>query len=508
MTDSFFDAVLRNTAPEEERRLPWHDDPVAFATEAVAWPKGERLAPYQAEVLRAIVEDRRVAVRSLRGAGKSTTAALAILWLAVTRDAVCDWKCLTTAGSWRQLEKFLWVEVATWARRLRFDVIGRAPFDKKQLFTTMLRLDRGQAFGAASDDPRLLEGLHSPSTLVVIDESKAVSASVFDSIEGSLSGHGESFVLAISTPGPPTGRFWEICTKKPGLGDWRTIKVGLEEAIAAGRVSREWAEQRRLQWGASSAPFLNHVLGEFAASDEDGVVPYPWVELAIERWQKWNDDGRPSDEDTGVVVGVDVGRGGDKSVLAVRRGDMVQTIERHTVADVMAVTGHVVAKLGDGGTAVVDSIGIGAGAVDRLREQGHNVIPFNAAAKTNAKDKSGEMSFLNLRSEAWWRLRESLDPANNPTLCLPPDDELVGDLTAPRWRMNSSGKVQIESKDEIRKRLGRSPDAGDAVVMSLGPSARLRGRRMLAYPDRGFITQRMRPANSSVGYRNDPLIAR
>ncbi len=123
-------------------------------------------------------------------------------------------------------------------------------------------------------------------------------------------------------------------------------------------------------------------------------------------------------------------------------------------------------------TAVVDVIGIGAGVYDRLREQGCKADPFTAGRKTNRKDATGQFGFRDLRSAAWWNLREMLDPARGAVLALPPDDELAGDLTALHYRHVSDGKIQVESKDDIRRRIGRSTDRGDAVIqacwMSLG----------------------------------------
>jgi hypothetical protein len=123
--------------------------------------------------------------------------------------------------------------------------------------------------------------------------------------------------------------------------------------------------------------------------------------------------------------------------------------------------------------AVVDVIGIGAGVVDRLREttRSARVIGFNASEKSRKKDLTGELGFLNKRAEAWWHLRELLDPDSGCAVALPPDDELIGDLTSPTWKVSSGGKIQIESKDDIRKRIGRSTDAGDAVVMAFFPEA-------------------------------------
>ena len=109
MTDFALSDVADRLRPADSRRSQWHDDPAGFARDAVHWPTGEGLAGYQAAVLDAVASHRRVAVRSPRGAGKTTTAALLVLWHALTRDdAGIGWKCATTAASFRQLERYLW----------------------------------------------------------------------------------------------------------------------------------------------------------------------------------------------------------------------------------------------------------------------------------------------------------------------------------------------------------------------------------------------------------------
>ena len=483
MSDSFLSAVAeRLVATDPDRRLPWHDDPVRFATECVDWPSGESLAPYQAAILAGLVEHGRVAVRSLHGVGKTTTASLGLLWFALTRDAAgIDWKVITTAGAWRQLERYLWPEVRLWARRLRWEKIGRRPFDERnELLTLNLNLRHGSAFAVASSDPALIEGAHGRSLLYVFDEAKAILPDVFDAAEGAFAGTGEVFALAQSTPGEPAGRFYEIHQRRAGLEDWHTRHVTLEEGVAAGRVSPEWAAQRCRQWGEHSALYQNRVLGEFASSDEDSVIPLAWVEAAIERWQAYTD--ATSDFGPLTHLGVDVARSGsDKTVLALRHGDIVSELRRFAHADTMTTAGWAagILRAHPAARAVVDVIGLGAGVFDRLREQQLAVVAFNASGAGTGSDRSGELQFLNARAAAWWRLRERLDPAYEPTLALPPDDLLVGDLTAPSWRLTSSGRLVIESKDEIRKRLGRSTDAADAVVQAfLEEPRRFRGARM------------------------------
>ena len=469
---------LRRQVAEGKQRLVrsrFYDDPAGFATECIRWAEGEGLTAYQVDIMSAVPREKRVAVRGPHGLGKTTINALLVLWFAITRDmAGTDWKVATTAGAWRQLERFLWPEVRKWARRLRWDVLGRDPLSERtEMLTLNIKLTHGQAFAVASDEPALIEGVHANAVLYLFDESKSIIPDTFDAAEGAFSGAGEgrpmeAYAVATSTPGEPSGRFYDIHAHKAGYEDWWTRHVTVDEAIDAGRISRDWVEQRRRQWGDGSAVFHNRVLGEFHSSDADGVIPLEWVELANQRWRQWDDAGRP--ESAGPwSVGVDVAReGADKTVLALFDSPVITELRRFSKQPTTATTGVVVGVLGDTPRcAVVDVIGVGGGVVDQLREQHRNVTAFNASEGSDAKDRSGELGFINTRSAAWWRVREMLDPAYGPTLCLPPDDELTGDLTAPRWKVTSTGRIQIESKDDIRKRLGRSTDAGDAVIQAV-----------------------------------------
>jgi len=437
---------------------------VEFAFDCVSWGEGEGPTPYQEEILATIPARPRIAVRGPHGLGKTALAALVVLHFGLTRDGE-DWKCPTTASAWRQLTHYLWPEIHKWCRRLRWEKVGRDSFrDGQDLLQLSLKLGTGEAFAMASDQPSLLEGAHADSLYYLFDEAKSIPAPIWDAAEGAFAS-GNCQALAVSTPGEPVGRFYEIHARRPGFEDWWVRHVTLEECIAAGRVSREWAEQRKRQWGEDSAAYQNRVLGEFASSEEDGVIPLSWVELANERWRSLEESGAWEEF---KCAGVDVARSGqDRTVFALRHGYAVRELRRYTRQDTMQTTGLVSGLLAaHGGGAVVDVIGIGAGVVDRLQEQGLTVTPFNASERTDAKDHSGELGFVNKRSAAWWALRELLDPASGEPIALPPDDLLTGDLTAPKWRVMSGGKIQVESKDEIRKRIGRSTDDGDAVVMA------------------------------------------
>lgn len=467
--------ATRVSAYDQFKARYWAD-PAGFVRDCIVWKGDDTLTDYQADSLCHLIQYKRLSVRGPHGLGKTGMAAWIVLWFALTRDGK-DWKIPTTASAWRQLTKFLWPEIHKWARRLRWDVIGRSPFNERtELQTLGLKLLTGEAFAVASNRKELIEGAHADHLLYLFDEAKAIPVDTFDAAEGAFSNAGsdtanEAYAVAISTPGEPQGRFYDIQRRKAGYEDWFVRVVTLEETITAGRVSREWADNRKRQWGETSTVYQNRVLGNFAASDEDGIIPLAWIEAANERWHDWAEQGKPG---TLTDLGVDPSGGGDKFIQAPRyRGPGVDAIDTLQAlpkpadpTDTMVQAGYVVIGLRANPAArgVIDGIGIGAGIAHRVREQGFVVDIFIASAGSDKRDRSGDIGFANRRAAAWWNLREMLDPSYNAILALPPDDELTGDLTAPHYRMLSGGKYLIESKDDIRVRIGRSTDKGDTVV--------------------------------------------
>ena len=454
----------------------YHDDPVGFIKECFIWERGKEPTRYQLEVALMLSKNGRVSVCGPHGLGKTALAAWLILWFSLTRDALNeDWKVPTTASVWRQLEKFLWPEIHKWAKKLDWEKLERRPFiEGDELLDMAIKLRTGEAFAVASDDPAKIEGAHADQLFYVYDEAKAIIDKTFDASEGAFSGAGEdtaseAFALASSTPGEPQGRFYDIQKRRPGTEDWATRAVTKEEVIEAGRMSAEWAEQRKKQWGEESAVYQNRVEGKFASSEENTVIPLAWVEAANQRWLELADEGKISGPRPLDNVGCDIARSGkDKTVLAPRSAAVLLELRRYTRQGTMDTAGRIKGMVnGTEAWATVDVIGIGAGVVDRLVEQGVPVVAFNSSARTEVLDASGELGFTNTRSAAWWNLRELLDPdAKTEPIALPPDDMLTGDLTAPHWRVMSGGRIQVESKDDIIKRLGRSTDDGDAVVMA------------------------------------------
>lgn len=219
--------------------------------------------------------------------------------------------------------------------------------------------------------------------------------------------------------------------------------------------------------------------GDWDAGQDDSewqVIPTRWVEAAQERWAARGGDGyKPTVAMT--VVGMDVAHGGkDQTVFAPRFGDWVAELVSHPGVD--TPDGKTAAALAmkvwqPGATFNVDAIGYGASAAERLKDRPPNgygvpAVAVNVASGSEYTDKSGKFRMRNQRAEMYWRLREELDPDNDPTLCLPPDPELLADLTSPLYD-SSTGVIKIESKPDLKERLGRSPDKGDAVALAMLP---------------------------------------
>lgn len=200
------------------------------------------------------------------------------------------------------------------------------------------------------------------------------------------------------------------------------------------------------------------------------VIPRAWIVAAMNRWTSTP----PNPDDPAKVLGVDVARGGDDQfVMAPRIGmwlDHLQKYPGRLVPDGPTGVSLLTSYAQIGYLAMIDVIGVGASVYDGTRKAGFRCVAVNFAESSNAMDRSKTLKFTNQRAEHYWLFRDLLDPANEMNVMLPPDPELEADLCAPRWKMLTNG-IAIESKDQIRERLGRSPDSGDAVVLAFSRKA-------------------------------------
>lgn len=464
-----------------------------FADEVV----GIKLKDYQRDICRALMIHKRVAVRGPHGIGKTTIAAVFNLWMIAAYPS--DVKVVNTASKWRQLQKFLYPEIRKWARQADWQRIGLTVRDNRELQALSLKLVGKESFAVACTQPSAIEGAHARYLGYVYDESKAIPDETFDATEGAFSNaNNESgyiaYALALSTPDKTSGRFYDIHAHKPGYEDWHAIHVTLEQAISAGSISREWAEQRARQWGVESSRYQNRVLGNFAANaDDNQLVSLKAIEDAFDRYDDRLERGII---DGSKALGVDVARKGkDDNAIVSLVGNNVDEIIRNSYQSTMRATGAIIraAQRSKELPIGVDEIGVGGGVVDRLAEQGYNVLEVNVAKTSKRRARHSKDEFDNLYSELRWSLAEMLDARNflnddgtireDEMLAIKRDDILENELLMPRWEELSDGRIHVESKRELEARLKRegrpykSPDTLDALCAALYAQSRKSRKR-------------------------------
>ncbi len=206
--------------------------------------------------------------------------------------------------------------------------------------------------------------------------------------------------------------------------------------------------------------------GDFSAGREDAafqVIPSEWLRLAQQRWKTRTKPTTPMS-----AVGLDVARGGKDKTVATPRydnyfGEQVCEPGKATPDGPAAATLALNMRRDDA-TINVDIIGVGTSPFDSLRQAiGIKAVAMNASEGSDARDRTGQLGFVNQRAEWWWKLREALDPETGDDLAIPPDPEILADLTAPLWKLTARG-IQIEAKEDVKKRIKRSPDKGDSLV--------------------------------------------
>ena len=220
--------------------------------------------------------------------------------------------------------------------------------------------------------------------------------------------------------------------------------------------------------------FRVKVLGMFPKVAEDVLIPYEWIEIANENWRKLQEDDFVPKKS--CKIGVDVaGMGRDDSVLCLRYGNYVSEFEAHQsagTADHMHVAGMITRYLDKkGAKAFIDTIGEGAGVLSRLQELGYQNVyscKFSESAR-GLHDITGEYTFANMRAYLFWAVRDWLNPKNGFGAALPPCDKLMEEATETHWGFMSNGSIIIEKKEEIKKRIKRSPDWFDSLANTFFP---------------------------------------
>jgi hypothetical protein len=430
----------------------YRTDPVLFVKEVLGVEPDE----WQKDFLTAVASgERKISIRSGHGVGKSTTASWAMLWFLLTRYPV---KVVVTAPTSAQLYDALFAELKRWVKELPQPIQELLDVKQERI---ELKASATEAFISArtsrAEQPEALQGVHSDNVMLVADEASGVPEAVFEAAAGSMSGH-NALTILLGNPVRSSGFFFE--THNRLKDEWWTRRVS---CIDSTRVSKEYVQDMKSRYGEESNAYRIRVLGEFPRSDDDTIIPMELLESAKHR------DTRAY-EDAPIVWGLDVARfGSDSSVLCKRQSNVVHTLERWRNLDLMQLTGAVVAQYeacdhkNRPAEILVDSIGLGAGVVDRLREL---KLPARGINVSESPAMGG--TYLNLRAELWHKAKAWLEKRDCK---IPNNEDLIGELATVRYTFTSNGKIKIESKDDIRRRGLKSPDMADAFVLTFASDA-------------------------------------
>lgn len=439
------------SASEEDR--DWSQDPVGYVREVLhvePWLK-------QRQILEAVRDHRRVAVRSCHHSGKTFNAAAIVHWFCRNFDPAL---VITTAPTDRQVRKQLWHEVGQHHRRGQLS----GTLNTLELLVSATQ----RAYGFSTNEPDRFQGWHEQNILVVVDEASGVPEEIYEAIEGTLTSS-NSRLLLIGNPTFPGGTFYNAF-RSPLYEKFHISAFDVPDHL----LSPGWKEERRIEWGEESPVYQVRVLGEFPDQAEDALIAMRWVTAAMERGQDERGDdlaraGAGAGDSSNhlpagggdVVVGVDVARyGGDESVAIVRRGHYVADIVTWRGNDTMFTAGRVgaIARQWNARSINVDEIGIGAGVLDRLREDGFPAVGINVGEAAWDSEH-----YANRRAEIFFALQERFKTGE---ISLPEDSTLLAQLTSLKFVYTPQGKLKIESKEDMRKRGLPSPDRADALALA------------------------------------------
>ncbi len=446
----------------------------------------------QEEIIRSVPDNRFTVVESGHGIGKSLgVAALTCWWLTTYEEEAV---VITLAPTHKQVASIMWRYIRHLGRKSRLPGII---FETPRWDIAPNRYGEGLSPRKASkEDMATLQGYHSKNLLVIMDEAAGLPRLVFEGVVSLCVGENNR-VIAIGNPIEKSGPFYEAANSKT----WHHIRISCLEhpnvvqnkEIIPGAVSRIWVEDMirdhcnpykdpnfaievtnamsdielegvcppgAFVWNrviyVPNGVFEAKVLGRPPDEASDQLIALSWVEAA-KQWDYLSEGER--------ILGLDPARyGGDYATMALRQGNKVHWVKRKrpiTSDPSGELAGWLkveMDRLGYGCWGFIDEIGIGAGVLDSAKRVGLNVrgVSFSKRARQNRR-------FANTRAELWWRVREKLQKHE---LGLPDDDMLAGDLTAPKFSYDDLGRILIEDKDDIRKRIGRSTDSGDALALT------------------------------------------
>lgn len=425
-----------------------------------------KIYPKQIDMIHAIASGaKQVSTCGANGSGKDFLAArIALWWMACHEDFA---KVVITAPSFRQIKDVVWQELRDAYLNARVDLGGQL------LETPYLGWDeRRFIIGFSTDKSYKVQGFHSSHLLLIISEAHGMKQSDIDALRRL----GPNCILMTGNPIVELGEFYDSHHSKAHL--WQTINIDAFDTpnviegreVVPGLVTRDDIETYKANWGEDSPLYRMTVLNEWCEGmGQLIVVPLSWALGA---------EGVEYPPGPVEVVSVDVARfGADETVILSRRGRVVRTLWRVQGFDLMSTVGWIKGYHDDGhkfAHYIIDGVGVGAGVIDRLRELGIGVIDSQGGGAA-----SDSTRYVNRVAENWWRMREAYAKGLDTEI----DPLLRGEVSSRKYKIQSDRRIQLESKDDMRKAGRKSPNTADALAQSFALDWDLDGEHMSADSD-------------------------
>lgn len=444
----------------------YYDNPAAFLEDLLHM----KCDDWQDEVAADIAVYPKVAVKSGQGVGKTALEAGLIIWFLVCRPYS---KVIATAPTMQQLYDVLWAEIAKWLDSSMVKEL--LTWTKTKVYMTG-DSERWFATAKTATKPENMQGFHEDHMLVVVDEASGVADPIMEAILGTLTGE-DNKLLLMGNPNRIEGVFYDAFNKD--RDKYRTHTVSSRNS---GRTSKDNIAMLESKYGKDSDVCRVRIDGQFPKGALDSFISLETVELACARENRI----RQSDiEMAGVLhIGVDVARfGDDKTVITPRISAKVWEFRKYSKKDTMETAGNVIRCCKDYMDRYrhikkcmikVDDSGVGGGVTDRLKEViREDKLPYTVIPVNNG-DSASDGYYFNLGSQIWGNIKELLESnfSNNlqgkqdVQIELPYDEEMIKQLSVRKYHITSKGKIQLESKEDMKKRGLGSPDTADSLSLA------------------------------------------
>ena len=462
----------------QKNPIQWMSDRLGIRKETIVWSLFPGYENHQwdgtpdplEKIMTALVNNKWVGVESATGPGKTFIGAAIVLWFL---DVYKNSLVVTTAPKQDQLSLHIWKEIGKMHPK----------FAKGDLTTLKLRMNPGKddwiAVGfvagvkADEDSATKAQGFHAEHMLIIIEETPGVPLPIITAFQNTSTAP-HNLILAFGNPDHQLDNLHTFCLQDNvehiRISAYDHPNVVLNDAtIVPGASSLAGIRRIEDRYGKNHPFTLSRTRGISPTQPVDALIKIDWCLAAVERYKQFLDENGDINiekipGERGLGVDVANSEAGDKAAFCHGKGNIAFRVEDFQCPDSNQLGHKIKILINQEKINIkylgIDGVGVGAGTINTLKEYGIRDKSINLQGSAKPEKTNKEENFNNLRSQMWWQAREDL---RNGVVGMPNDSGLIADLTVPKFEVRN-GKIVVESKEELKKRLGHSPNKGDAFV--------------------------------------------